>query len=118
MLTGDRKYIDGVLGAWDLMMAHCLHVGGSVALSEQTWFPPDSYYFQGTGEMCGSVFWLKLNHRLHRLFPDEERFVGEVERSLYNVVVAGRARCQRDAWRRHPVPRAAPRRQRGGGVER
>ena len=89
VLTGDLKYIDGVLGAWDLMMAHWLHVGGSVALSEQTWFPPDSYYFQGSGEMCGSVFWLKLNHRLHRLFPDEERFVGEVERSLYNVVVAG-----------------------------
>lgn len=37
-----------------------------------------------TGEMCGAVFWTKLNQRFHRLFPDNETFVGEIERELYN----------------------------------
>ena len=41
-----------------------------------------------TGELCGSVFWTLLNQRLHRLHPDNETFVAEMERS---VSVAGGA---------------------------
>ena len=41
-----------------------------------------------TGELCGSVFWTKLNQRLHRLFPENETFVFEMERSILNVGVA------------------------------
>ena len=37
-----------------------------------------------TGEFCGAVFWLKLNQRLHRLHPDNETFVLEMEREVYN----------------------------------
>lgn len=37
-----------------------------------------------TGEFCGAVFWLKLNQRLHRLQPDNETFVSEIEREVYN----------------------------------
>jgi hypothetical protein len=37
-----------------------------------------------TGEMCGSVFWTKLNQRLHRLMPNNETFVAEMEREIFN----------------------------------
>lgn len=37
-----------------------------------------------TGEFCGAVFWLKINQRLHRLTPDNETFVLEMEREVYN----------------------------------
>ena len=32
-----------------------------------------------SGETCGSVFWVKLNQRFHRTFPDDERYVAEVK---------------------------------------
>jgi DUF1680 family protein len=41
-----------------------------------------------TGELCGSVFWTKLNQRFHRLYPDNETFVEEMERSILNIGVA------------------------------
>jgi hypothetical protein len=41
-----------------------------------------------TGEFCGAVFWLKLNQRLHRLMPDNETFVLEMEREVYNEGLA------------------------------
>jgi hypothetical protein len=41
-----------------------------------------------TGEFCGAVFWLKLNQRLHRLYPDNETFVLEMEREVYNEGLA------------------------------
>jgi hypothetical protein len=41
-----------------------------------------------TGEFCGAVFWLKINQRLHRLFPDNETFVLEIEREVYNEGLA------------------------------
>jgi hypothetical protein len=37
-----------------------------------------------TGELCGAVFWLKINQRLHRLYPDNETYVGEIEREVFN----------------------------------
>ena len=37
-----------------------------------------------TGEFCGAVFWLKINQRLHRLYPDNETFVLEIEREVFN----------------------------------
>eukprot|EP00026_Physarum_polycephalum_P003966 Phypoly_transcript_03983.p1 GENE.Phypoly_transcript_03983~~Phypoly_transcript_03983.p1 ORF type:complete len:739 (+),score=59.86 Phypoly_transcript_03983:1-2217(+) len=41
-----------------------------------------------TGETCGSVFWIKLNQRFHKLFPDEEKYPNEIEREIYNVIIA------------------------------
>ena len=41
-----------------------------------------------TGEFCGAVFWLKLNQRLHQLQPDNETFVAEIEREVYNEGLA------------------------------
>ena len=41
-----------------------------------------------TGELCGSVFWAKLNQRLHWLEPENETYVAEIERSIINVGLA------------------------------
>lgn len=37
-----------------------------------------------TGEFCGAVFWLKLNQRFHRLYPDSEVYVAEIEKEMFN----------------------------------
>ena len=34
VLTGEKRYLDAVLGAWDLWMADYIHVGGSMALNQ------------------------------------------------------------------------------------
>ena len=45
-----------------------------------------------TGELCGSSFWLKLNQRFHRIEPDNETYVSEMERSIYNVGLAAQVK--------------------------
>ncbi len=89
--TGDRKYLDAMLGAWEMLVQKWQHTGGSWALCEGKPYPPCSYYLTHagrTGELCCSVFWIKFNQRLHRLYPDEEKYVGEIEKSIYNIGLA------------------------------
>ena len=100
VITGDPKWLVAVDGAWDMLRASWLHVGGSVAINEAQLYPPGSYFLEPpnpdwqhptplpTGELCGSSFWVKLNQRLQRLRPDAEAYAGEIERSLLNVVLA------------------------------
>jgi len=88
--TGHEKYYEAVKGGWDLYKENWLHVGGSIAICEGTFlYPPQSYYLtRHTGELCGSVFWIKLNQRFHYLNPDEEKYVNEIEKCIYNVGIA------------------------------
>jgi DUF1680 family protein len=109
--TGDKLYLDAVQGAWELFHDNWEHVGGSIAITELGDFPPKSYRlvaqhpfcdlspsvspyvlcqpgFAETGETCGTVFWTLLNQRLHLLFPEEEKYVNEIEKSIYNVGLA------------------------------
>lgn len=92
--TGDRRYMDAVAGAWQLYHDDWEHVGGSIAITEFGEFPPKSYRLKAqfefceTGELCGSSFWTFLNQRLHQLHPDEEKYVTEIEKSIYNVGIA------------------------------
>ena len=100
IITGEPKYIAAVDGAWDMLRASWLHVGGSVAINEAQLYPPGSYFLEPpnpdwqhptplpTGELCGSSFWIKLNQRLLRLRPEGEVYAAEIERSLLNVVLA------------------------------
>lgn len=88
--TGDRKYLDAMLGAWALIHNKWEHVGGSMAICEGPAgsFPPCSYFLTPkghTGETCGSVFWIKFNQRFHELFPEQEKYVNEIEKLIYNV---------------------------------
>lgn len=91
LATGDRKFLDAMTAAWDLMRDNWQHIGGAWAICEGKPYPPQSYRLDCTGELCGSVFWIKFCQRFHRLFPDEEKYVGEIEKSLYNVVFANQA---------------------------
>jgi uncharacterized protein len=104
--TGDRRFLEAMLGAWDLIHDRWEHVGGSMAICETEWhrdkvtgervlpepgYPPGSYFLKRdnhTGETCGSVFWIKFNQRFHQLYPDEEKYTAEIEKSLYNVCLA------------------------------
>ncbi len=92
--TGDRRYHDAVMGAWQLYHDDWEHVGGSIAITEFGQFPPKSYRlaaqmpFCETGELCGSSFWTFLNQRLRLLDPDEEKYVSEIEKSIYNIGIA------------------------------
>jgi DUF1680 family protein len=88
--TGAKKYLDAVSGAWDLYHDNWEHVGGSIAICEGTdLYPPKSYYLhRSTGELCGSVFWSFLNQRFHLLEPENEKYVAEIEKSIYNNLIA------------------------------
>ena len=92
--TGEKRYLDAVLGAWQLYHDSWEHVGGSIAITEFGEFPPKSYRlkpqftFCETGELCGSSFWAHLNQRLHLLDPGQEKYVTEIEKSIYNVGIA------------------------------
>ena len=87
--TGDSRYLSSVLGAWNLIHDKWVHVGGSIAICEIDPFPPESYRLTShTGEFCGTSFWVFLNQRLHCLYPEEEKYMHEIERSIYNVALA------------------------------
>ena len=92
--TGASRYKDAVEGARQLYRDNWEHIGGSIAITEFGEFPPKSYRFKAqvefceTGELCGSSFWAFLNQRFHLLDPDEESYVTEIEKSIYNVGIA------------------------------
>jgi DUF1680 family protein len=89
LITGDPRYYDAVLGAWELYRAHWQQAGGSISIIEFEKDPPDSNYLkQKLGELCGSSFWVFLNQRFQQLHPDDERFAAEIEKSIYNVGIA------------------------------
>lgn len=88
--TGAKKYLDAALGAWDLYHDNWEHIGGSLAINEGTFLyePKSNYLRHETGELCGNSFWMKLNQRFHLLYPEEEKYVNEIEKSIYNVAIA------------------------------
>ncbi len=89
--TGDRECVDAMLGAWQAYRDNFVHLGGSAAICEDcdNAYPPKSYYLhKHTGENCGGALWIDFNHRLLQLYPDQEKFAAEIERTLYNVTLA------------------------------
>jgi uncharacterized protein len=87
-ITGEMRYLHAVLNAWDMLREKWEMPGGSWALCERRRYPPGSYQLgvqSRSGELCCAVFWVKLNQRLHQLFPDTEAFVNEIEKSIYNA---------------------------------
>ncbi|MGC9259198.1 MAG: beta-L-arabinofuranosidase domain-containing protein, partial [Phycisphaerae bacterium] len=87
--TGEKKYLDSVLGGWELYHTNWQHIGGAISICEVYAYPPKSAFLNLiNGENCGSSFWISLNHGLHQLFPMEEKYTNEIEKSLYNVLIA------------------------------
>lgn len=92
MATGERRYLDAIQGGWDLFKDYYQHIGGSISICELSDYPPKSNLLSGgTGELCGNVFWIYFNQRLHLMFPEKEQYVNEIEKSIYNVVLADQA---------------------------
>jgi DUF1680 family protein len=86
--TGVKQYLDAALGGWDLYRDHWEHIGGLISISEGTsLYPPDSNPLRRGGELCGNIFWVRLNQRFHQLYPKEEKYVTEIEKSIYNVAI-------------------------------
>jgi len=89
LATGEPRYRDAVLGAWELYRAHWQQAGGSISIIEFEKDPPDSNYLdQKLGELCGSSFWVFLSQRFQLLDPDNERYAAEIEKSIYNIGMA------------------------------
>ena len=89
--TGAAKYLEAAQGAWRIVKDSYEHVGGTVAICEMGpgAYPPGSYHLgKHTGETCGSVFWADFNHRFLQLYPDEERYAAEIEKVIFNVILA------------------------------
>ena len=90
--TGDQRYLNAMLGGWELYHDKWEHVGGSMSMEEFVKDPPLSYWLdQNHGELCGSSFWTFFNQRLHLLHPEQEKYVTEIEKSIYNVALANQA---------------------------
>ncbi|MDR3094307.1 MAG: glycoside hydrolase family 127 protein [Bacteroidales bacterium] len=99
MATGDQeRYLKPMLGAWDLFYDYFMHTGGTISLIESytfppKQFPPKSYLLRShTGETCGNVFWAAFNQQLRILYPEGEKYVAEIEKSIYNMGIANQAK--------------------------
>ena len=88
LLTGDQQYYDMVQGYWKLFHDHWINIGGATSIIEYGEYPPDSQNLNDAGELCGSSFWIRVNQRFHWLNPTTEVYTAEIEKSLYNVVLA------------------------------
>jgi len=87
--TDDPRYRDAVMGGWNLYRDNWEQIGGSISIIEFEKDPPSSNYLhQKLGENCGSSFWILLSQRFHQHNPDDEKFMAEIEKSIYNVILA------------------------------
>lgn len=96
-VTGDSLYLKAVQAALSMYEDKWQHVGGGISMCEHdtywpgcNWLSPGHHY----NELCSTNFWVLLNQRMHRLFPDNAHFVDEMETSLYNVLLAAQVRDQ------------------------
>ncbi len=102
--TGEKKYLDALMGGYEIWRKYYIHIGGTAAICEVDGpYPPGSYYITTghNGETCSSVFWCLINMRLMQLFPGEEKYAKELEESLFNAIAA--CRTAQDGWTRYHV---------------
>jgi DUF1680 family protein len=89
--TGNYYYINAAFAFYEAYKKDWQHAGGGIVMCEAeistpgcAWLKPSRAY----NELCCTAFWIWLNQRFHRLYPDEEKYVGEIEKSLYNIAIA------------------------------
>jgi DUF1680 family protein len=93
--TGDPRYLHAVEGGWELYHDKWENPGGSISIIEFVVSPPKSYMLHAElEELCGNAFWAFLSQRLHLLDPENEKYVTEIEKSIYNVALANQAGSQ------------------------
>jgi DUF1680 family protein len=90
--SGAHYFLEAVLGLWELYYRDWRHLGGGIVMCEhEEGAQPGCNLIDNTknyNELCCTSFWMGMNQRLHFLFPDEEKYVSEIEQSLYNVAFA------------------------------
>jgi uncharacterized protein len=92
LATGDARYRQAVEGGWDLYHDKWENPGGSISIIEFVVCPPGSYLLRAElEELCGNAFWTFLNQRFHTMDPEQEKYVSEIEKSIYNVALANQA---------------------------
>ena len=87
--TGDRRYLDPVVHAWDDVVANRLYVTGSTSAAEHfhaAHFLPNRVG-ANIGEVCVTTTWIQLSMQLLR-FTGERKYADEVERAAYNHLAA------------------------------
>jgi len=102
--TGEKKYLDAMLGGWEIWKKYYKHIGGAAAICEVDGpYPPGSYYLTTghNGETCATVFWCLINMRLMQLFPGEEKYAAELEEALFNAIAA--CRTSEGGWTRYHI---------------
>lgn len=87
--TGDRRFLDPVVHAWDDIVANRLYVSGSASAAEH--FHKAHVLPNGVGanigEVCVTTTWIQLSMQLLR-FTGERKYADEVERAAYNHLAA------------------------------
>jgi uncharacterized protein len=92
LATGDLRYLHAVEGGWELYHEKWENPSGSIAIIEFVVSPPKSYMLHAElEELCGNSFWTFLSRRFHALDPENEKYVAEIEKSIYNVAMANQA---------------------------
>ncbi|MBE0699687.1 MAG: glycoside hydrolase family 127 protein, partial [Anaerolineaceae bacterium] len=90
--TGEDRYLQTILIAWEDIVSHHLYITGSASTGE--YFPKDfGLHNEGIymiGETCVSMGWLYLNLSLGRLTGDA-RFFDMAEQTLYNHLMAAQS---------------------------
>lgn len=89
--TGKNYYLRAVRNFYDFYRRDWQYPGGGIAMCEAEKAYPKCYWLSSDrhyNELCCSSFWLLLNQRFHRLYPEEESYVAEMEASIYNIGIA------------------------------
>ncbi len=97
-VTGQRRYLNDVLIAWQDIVNHRLYITGSGS-SFELW--QDDYHFPlgesaNICETCVTVSWEQLNIQLLRL-TGQARFAEQLERTIYNHLL-GAQRASGREW--------------------
>lgn len=93
--TGDPRYFAAAKGGWELYHDKWENPGGSISIIEFVVSPPKSYMLNASlEELCGNAFWAFLSQRFHLLDPENEKYVTEIEKSIYNVAMANQGGSQ------------------------
>lgn len=90
--TGERRYLEAAVRAWDDVVAHHLYVTGTASFTER-FHRPDELPDSGSvdvGETCVTVTWLQLSRALLAV-TGRQRFAAEVERTLFNQLAGAQA---------------------------
>lgn len=63
VLTGNMTYFTAIQNAWSMLRESFIHVGGSFAINENNYYPPNSYFIGFTGPNVASAHDHKHNHK-------------------------------------------------------